>query len=73
MQLYLSYRQYSKVRVEDKSGMLSSTKLPAQNSQQSSNFELPPSHLTGSNVWLLKVTGYNRGIGIHVFNKLEEF
>lgn len=34
---------------------------------------LPPEHSTGKNVWILKPTGYNRGQGIHVFSKLEEF
>jgi len=23
-------------------------------------------------VWILKATGFNRGIGIHVFNRLED-
>jgi hypothetical protein len=23
-------------------------------------------------MWVLKATGFNRGIGIHVFNKLED-
>jgi hypothetical protein len=23
-------------------------------------------------MWILKATGFNRGIGIHVFNKLED-
>jgi hypothetical protein len=33
---------------------------------------MPPSHFQAQNMWILKATGFNRGIGIHVFNKLEE-
>lgn len=29
------------------------------------------SHFIGHNVWILKACGFNRGIGIHVFNDLE--
>jgi len=32
---------------------------------------MPDSHFNGKNVWILKATGFNRGIGIHVFNHLE--
>jgi hypothetical protein len=28
--------------------------------------------ILGHNIWILKATGFNRGRGIHVFNKLEE-
>lgn len=31
-----------------------------------------PSDHQGKNLWLLKPTGFNRGIGIHVFNSLED-
>ncbi len=26
----------------------------------------------GKNLWILKPTGYNRGVGIHVFSSLSE-
>jgi hypothetical protein len=25
------------------------------------------------NIWLLKPTGFNRGVGIHIFRTIEEF
>ena len=31
-----------------------------------------PSEHQGKNLWLLKPTGFNRGIGIHVFNSIED-
>ena len=31
-----------------------------------------PSEHQGKNLWLLKPTGFNRGIGIHVFNSCED-
>jgi len=34
--------------------------------------EVPSSHFQGYNTWILKATGFNRGFGIHVFNKLED-
>lgn len=34
--------------------------------------KVPSSHFLGHNIWILKATGFNRGRGIHVFNKLEE-
>lgn len=34
--------------------------------------KLPRSHFQGHNIWILKATGFNRGMGIHVFNKLDE-
>lgn len=34
--------------------------------------KIPSSHFQGHNIWILKATGFNRGRGIHVFNKLEE-
>jgi phosphoribosylamine-glycine ligase len=34
--------------------------------------KVPSSHFQGHNIWILKATGFNRGRGIHVFNKLEE-
>ena len=34
---------------------------------------LPETHNSGRNIWLLKPSGYNRGIGICVFSTLEEF
>jgi phosphoribosylamine-glycine ligase len=34
--------------------------------------KLSPSYFQGHNIWILKATGFNRGRGIHVFNKLEE-
>lgn len=34
--------------------------------------KLPSSHFLGHNIWILKATGFNRGRGIHVFNKLED-
>ena len=33
---------------------------------------IPPSHFQGHNIWILKATGFNRGRGIHVFNKLDD-
>lgn len=33
----------------------------------------PASHYGGKNVWILKPTGFNRGMGIHVFDNLETF
>ena len=39
---------------------------------QSAKFEIPDAHYKGQNVWILKATGFNRGIGIHVFNRLED-
>jgi len=33
---------------------------------------IPPSYFTGLNMWILKVTGQNKGIGIHVFNQLKD-
>jgi phosphoribosylamine-glycine ligase len=38
----------------------------------SAKMKLPSSHFQGHNIWILKATGFNRGRGIHVFNKLEE-
>ena len=35
-------------------------------------FSVGPSEHQGKNLWLLKPTGYNRGIGIHVFNSIED-
>jgi hypothetical protein len=34
--------------------------------------KIPSAHFEGHNIWMLKATGFNRGRGIHVFNKLEE-
>jgi phosphoribosylamine-glycine ligase len=34
--------------------------------------KIPNSHFKAQNIWILKATGFNRGIGIHVFNKLED-
>jgi hypothetical protein len=39
---------------------------------QSAKYQLPDSHFRGQNAWILKATGFNRGIGIHVFNKIED-
>ena len=39
---------------------------------QFSNFVMPSTHSIGHNVWILKCTGFNRGIGIPVFSKIEE-
>ena len=33
---------------------------------------IPKAHFKGHNIWILKATGFNRGRGIHVFNKLED-
>ncbi len=33
---------------------------------------MPEVFFKGQNVWILKATGFNRGIGIHVFNHLHE-
>lgn len=33
---------------------------------------IPDTYFKGQNVWILKVTGFNRGVGIHVFNTLTE-
>ena len=37
-----------------------------------SPFLIGPSEHKGKNLWLLKPTGFNRGIGIHVFNSCED-
>ena len=39
---------------------------------QSTKYVVPDAHFEGQNVWVLKATGYNRGVGIHVFNKVEQ-
>lgn len=41
-------------------------------STQAAKFCLPETFWRGENVWVLKATGFNRGIGIHVFNSLSE-
>lgn len=41
-------------------------------SSQSAKFCLPQTFWRGQNVWVLKATGFNRGVGIHVFNTLSE-
>lgn len=28
---------------------------------------------TGNNLWILKPNDFNRGRGVHIFNKIEEF
>lgn len=38
----------------------------------SAKMKLPRSHFQGHNIWILKATGFNRGMGIHVFNQLDE-
>lgn len=57
MQLPLQFRLQEKIR---------------QNNGQAAKFSLPQSHFRNKNVWILKATGFNRGIGIHVFNKIED-
>jgi len=37
---------------------------------QSAKFTIPNTFYKGHNVWVLKATGFNRGMGIHVFNTL---
>ena len=37
-----------------------------------SHISVGPSEHKGKNLWLLKPTGFNRGIGIHVFNSCED-
>jgi hypothetical protein len=37
---------------------------------QSAKFAIPTTFYKGHNVWVLKATGFNRGMGIHVFNSL---
>jgi len=32
---------------------------------------MPFCHFIGGNVWILKTTGNNRGIGIHVFKSMK--
>jgi hypothetical protein len=39
---------------------------------QTAKYQVSDSHFRGQNVWILKATGFNRGIGIHVFNKIED-
>ncbi len=34
--------------------------------------KIPVPHFKAQNIWILKATGFNRGRGIHVFNKLED-
>jgi hypothetical protein len=38
----------------------------------SNKLELPATFLNGRNIWILKATGFNRGIGIHVFSNINE-
>lgn len=40
--------------------------------EQVSKFVMPPSFFRQANVWILKVTGFNRGVGIHVFNQISD-
>lgn len=52
------------------------TKFKAFNFQKHSlsnvtKFEMPMSHFTGQNFWILKATNLNRGRGIHVFRDLK--
>jgi hypothetical protein len=54
---------------------LSQTSLPVKlldKGKQIAKFTTPQSHFDGQNVWILKATGFNRGVGIHVFNKIEQ-
>jgi hypothetical protein len=53
---------------EDKSRQLPSAKHAAS----CNKIELPTTFLNGRNIWILKATGFNRGIGIHVFSTLKE-
>jgi hypothetical protein len=43
-----------------------------QNANISNKLHIPDSYFCGLNMWIFKVTGQNRGIGIHVFNDLKE-
>lgn len=47
-------------------------KLNMRLASQTAMFGLPASHFIGKNIWILKATTYNCGIGIHVFSSLEE-
>lgn len=63
--------------VNAKCGSLTLPVLPKlieriKGSNQSSKFVMPKSHSLGHNFWILKCTGFNRGIGIHVLNKIED-
>jgi hypothetical protein len=53
---------------EDKSWQLTTTKHAAS----SNKIELPTTFINGRNIWILKATGFNRGIGIHVFSTIKE-
>lgn len=39
--------------------------------QQCAKYLLKDTFFTGQNVWILKATEFNRGVGIHVFNSLQ--
>ena len=43
-------------------------KLKSNSVAQQAKFIVPNTFFAGQNVWVLKATGFNRGIGIHVFN-----
>ena len=43
-----------------------------RHSGQTAKFSLPSTFYQGHNAWLLKATGFNRGVGIHVFNSLAD-
>ena len=34
--------------------------------------KIPDTHFAGKNIWILKVTGFNRGRGVTVFNSMEK-
>jgi len=38
---------------------------------QFTKYEMPLSHFSGYNFWILKVTNLNRGRGIHVFKDVK--
>lgn len=35
--------------------------------------QMPTSHYSGGNVWILKPSGFNRGQGIHIFDDISTF
>jgi hypothetical protein len=49
--------------------------IPTKNSKLMSYYStyLTKSFNQGKNMWLMKVTQYNRGFGIEIFSKLNEF
>lgn len=46
--------------------------IKVKSNRAAATIKIPPSHYNGYNIWFLKVTQYNRGRGIYVFNDLDK-